>query len=89
MSSQLGISERCQIFSGGMELVPNSFLPEFNQVPARKHNRRKHKNSAYHKRIQKKWIKRFGYEQERSYFLAGGTVFAHPNTIAMIVDACV
>ena len=42
-------------------------------VPKRKHKKRRGQTAAYHRRIQKKWTKRFGMTVEQcAFFLDGG-----------------
>lgn len=62
-------------------------------VPARKHRKGRCQSEAYHRRIQKKWLKRFGTKKEKVAFmfnpaalgLPGEQSFAlHPDHMAMI-----
>lgn len=42
----------------GLPILENPLAT--NQVPARAHKRRRNQTEAYHRRVQKKWLKRFG-----------------------------
>jgi len=68
----------------GIKVTASPLVPEFSTFSNRKHNRRKG-SAAYHRRIQKKWDKRFGVRKER-YFIEMGAlgIFAHPNTIRLL-----
>lgn len=39
---------------------------------------------AYHKRLNKKLLKRFGSEKKRLFIRSGDAIFAHPNNISML-----
>ena len=47
----------------GIRVVTSQLLLE-RDVPIREHKRRRNQSPAYHKRIQKKWTKRFGVKKE-------------------------
>ena len=59
-------------------------------VPKRKHKHRRNQTERYHRRIQKKWIKRFGMRQEPCAFVidnsflggAGRSMVVHPTIMA-------
>lgn len=42
----------------GMEIVVSEFAK--TTVPVRKHKKRRNQSKAYHLRVQKKWLKRWG-----------------------------
>lgn len=44
----------------GMKIVESTMALERTNVPAREHVRRRWMADNYHRRIQKKWLKRFG-----------------------------
>jgi hypothetical protein len=46
----------------GMKVIESPFA--YMQVPNRQHKKRRWMSDAYHRRIQKKWRKRFGTHQE-------------------------
>lgn len=61
--------------------------------PNRKHKRRRWMSESYHRRIQKKWDKRFGTHQEPcAFFISPGavgmsgrdTLYVHPERMAVI-----
>lgn len=76
-------------FLSGIPVVINNYLPITMQVSVRKHKDRgelrthrffKHvrcRPSAYHKRIQKKWDKRYGMKEQPYCLVAGGRYFMH------------
>lgn len=43
----------------GLAVWQSSLLYDM-QVPARRHKKRRNQTEAYHRRVQKKWLKRFG-----------------------------
>lgn len=45
---------------GGLRLVESPMAMQSVSVPKRAHKKRRNQTEAYHRRIQKKWIKRFG-----------------------------
>ena len=47
-------------------------------VPNRKHKRRRWMSEKYHKRIQKKWTKRFGTHQEPCAILFNPSILGMP-----------
>ncbi len=62
-------------------------------VPVRKHKKRRNQTEAYHRRVQKKWVKRFGIKTEHVAFMInprivglwGAPMLAmHTNDIAML-----
>lgn len=68
-----------------IKFIPYRFLPMFDRVPVRKHElKRWMTKSNYHQRIQKKWNKRFGFKDQRSFFYSDGTVYAHPENITFV-----
>jgi hypothetical protein len=63
----------------GMKIIVNRYA--VNEVPNRKHaSRRNNGKKAYHKRVQKKWQKRFGTHSEPGCWVLGNdTVAMHPT----------
>jgi len=64
-------------------------------VPTKRHKKRRNQSAAYHRRIQKKWIKRFGTTQEKCMFVIdpvaaglsyyrGEIAVVHPEHIAIL-----
>ena len=66
----------------GMRIRLSPFLVEgYTDEPARRHKR---------KRIQKKWLKRYGYKRKidpNIYFTAEGEAIMHPDTFREFVKA--
>lgn len=77
----------------GIPIHVSDVAPESITVPVRKHKRRRGQSEAYHRRVQKKWTKRFGTKQERVMLffnpaavgLLGGPQLAiNPGAFAML-----
>ncbi len=69
----------------GMQIIENAMIPEFVQVPVKKHVAQGWMiGRKYHERIQKKWNKRYGFTNERQILSDGIRLFMHPNTAAQI-----
>jgi len=72
---------------GGIPFIGSAFLPIFSQVSIKKHNlKRWMTKSNYHNRIQKKWDKKHGLVDQRSFFFMNGQVVAHPENIKFITN---
>lgn len=83
-------------YLSGIPIVINNMLPATMPVSVRKHKDRgelrthrffKHvrcRPSAYHKRIQKKWDKRYGMKEQPYYLLMHGRYFMHQDVYAQI-----
>lgn len=61
--------------------VPDNLLER--QVPVRRHKKRANQSAAYHRRIQKKWNKRWGTKTVRSAYLL------NPGVLGLSPDAMV
>ncbi|MCP5244892.1 MAG: hypothetical protein H6937_02530 [Burkholderiales bacterium] len=59
-----GFMESWQSFSNlfGIKILRDTNCTRETKTPVRKHNKKS--NISYHKRIQKKWNKRYGFEHE-------------------------
>lgn len=68
----------------GMKIIVNELLQETFQTIARVHT--KYKDTSYHKRIQKKWIKRYGYQETPYILKSDGCLYMHPNTVKLLRD---
>lgn len=66
----------------GLQLVESPYVSEFTDVPVRKHRGRE--QTAYSRRIQKKWNKRFGVTSERQILSDGERIICHPRTAEAI-----
>ena len=69
----------------GTQLVASPLLQEFQLVRVRQHALGKN-SERYHRRIQKKWDKRFGFVEKRVWYEMPGCIMAHPNTIKLLLD---
>lgn len=52
----------------------------------RPHTSRPWMSANYHKRIQKKWRKRFGWEQRPALIHSDNRIFCHPDLFDQIVE---
>ncbi len=59
---------------GGMRVV-ESAIGTHQQVPVRRHKKRRNQTEAYHRRIQKKWTKRFGMREQPCALQVNGGQF--------------
>lgn len=48
----------------GVQIIENVMMVKDSTKPRRVHTRRRWMSAAYHLRVQKKWVKRFGYAPE-------------------------
>jgi hypothetical protein len=72
----------------GITVKASNLLMEFKYVPVRIHEPKGWMSENYHQRIQKKWIKRFGYVKKPLCVNLNGVIYTHPNNMAKI-SACV
>lgn len=49
-----------------------------NTKPVRTHKKRSNQTKAYHARVNKKWLKRFGTREAPGCWMAGNKVYMHP-----------
>lgn len=68
----------------GMKIVESPLCER--KVPAKRHKKRANQSVAYHERVQKKWVKRFGMKTERVAYMinpnAAG-LFGYPSMLAI------
>lgn len=63
----------------GLPIYFNANCLEQTNEPRRVHHERRwSRGTAYHRRIQKKWIKRFGFVMQPCMFKTPMAIFAHP-----------
>lgn len=53
-------------------------------VPRRKHIKSRSMSESYHRRVQKKWNKRYGLDYEPGAFMTADAVFAHPTIVEQL-----
>lgn len=61
-------------------------------VPVKRHKKRRNQTEAYHRRVQKKWTKRYGTKQVPAVYVIdnrvmggyGKTLVAHPSILALL-----
>ena len=80
----------------GMPIVQSALALETTNVPVRVHKQRRCMSASYHRRVQKKWTKRFGYVKQpcmwkvspRAAGLTGQDYFVvHPSLMPKIKAA--
>lgn len=70
---------------GGIPIVESDLALEATEKPAREHTFKPWMaGRAYHARIQKKWIKRFGYVMKPCIWQTQMGLIAHPTMMACI-----
>lgn len=75
---------------GGLQVQESIYATKTE--PVKPHKRRRNQREAYHRRIQKKWVKRWGTKQTPCAFLIdnaavgmrGKTLVAHPKYVAAL-----
>lgn len=73
---------------GGIEFLEDPYMPEFREVPNRVLPwKRWMMRRSYHRRVQRKWNRRFGFTEERNLVAAGRYLIGHPNTLRAISEA--
>jgi hypothetical protein len=81
MGTLFGIPVRCTPF------------PLEREVPVREHKKRRTQSASYHKRVQKKWVKRWGMKKERYALMFNPaalgmsgqpTMFLNPREMVML-----
>lgn len=55
--------------------------------PKRKHAKKDDQSESYHRRVQKKWTKRFGQILVPGMYRMGDTIIAHPEIIKKLKAA--
>ena len=85
------LKQSAPLFAGGPVRVHESPYAT-SAEPERKHKKRHNQNEAYHRRVQKKWTKRWGTKQVPCAYLinnaalggVGRTMVAHPLHMAAL-----
>lgn len=73
------------VLSGGIRVIPS--LLATNTQPRRVHKKTRSMTEAYHKRIQKKWTKRFGtWQAPGAFLLYGRVLYAHPEIVKALEE---
>lgn len=74
----------------GIKVVTSPYCQQI--VSVRQHKQRRNQSLAYHRRIQKKWTKRFGTRTEKVAYMISGSALrpdrmvVHPDHMAMLRD---
>lgn len=71
----------------GMKLVANPYLPETMDVMVKPYKLKKWQTMAHWKRMNKKWMKRYGMKTVLNIIQSGDTIIAHPKVIERIKNA--
>jgi len=70
---------------GCFNLYESPYMQEFSDEPVKSIPfKRWMRGRVYHKRLNKKLLKRFGTEKKRQFIQSGDAIFAHPNNIAIL-----
>lgn len=85
------LEQAAPLFAGGSLQVHESQYATRTE-PTRLHKKRRNQSEAYHRRVQKKWVKRWGTKQVSCAYLIdngvlglpGRTLVAHPQHIASL-----
>ncbi len=85
------LEQAAPLFAGGALQVRESQYATRTE-PTRLHKKRRNQSAAYHRRVQKKWVKRWGTKQVPCAYLIdngvlglpGRTLVAHPQHIAAL-----
>lgn len=65
----------------GMKVYRSQFVPEFTSKRVRVHARKRwDRRGTYHRRIDKKWARRYGVTRERQVLRTPQGLFMHPGT---------
>ena len=79
-----------QSMYGGIKISYNSLCLEKTEDPQKVHVKKRWMRESYHRRIQKKWIKRYGYVMRPTmYEVAGLGIVAHPSMKPLIEQAMI
>lgn len=79
----------------GMRILTSEHIPQFREEQVRKHVKSGSQRQAYHDRINKKWLKRFGVEKVPCAYIfdAGAvgmfgdkTLALHPAQLAKLLE---
>jgi hypothetical protein len=71
---------------GGTPIIGSQAMEKEQIVPKKKHIKKPWMRLRYHRRIQKKWVKRFGEESVAPVVAFGGRLFTHPDNIERIKE---
>lgn len=70
------------------EIIPTFRLIEdvncFSRVRAKIYPKRRSKNDSHFRRMDKKWLKRYGYKNVPTSYQMGNTIVAHPEIVRQI-----
>ena len=67
---------------GGIRIFCSDLLDDFKTEPVRIH--RDKGQSSYSRRVQKKWVKRFGTHEVRYFIYANNAIYCSPNNVEVI-----
>jgi len=68
----------------GFQVIADNLIPELEDEPVRRLKYKSWMTASYYYRVQKKWIKRFGYKQVRPFYRIEQKIYIHPNNVEMI-----
>lgn len=64
---------------GGVKMIITTNAVRETSAPVKKHKLKKWMSGSYHLRIQKKWVKRFGYVMEPCAYQTEVGIIIHPE----------
>ncbi len=68
----------------GLRVFESPYALETTDEPVKVHVRGRSQSKTYHRRIQKKWIKRWGYVKKPCIFKTATGLFVHPSLMAEV-----
>lgn len=72
----------------GFTLIENAYMTEFTFAQNRSVTFKPWmRKRCYHKRVNKKLLKKYGGEDKRHFIVTGNNIVAHPNTIKAIANS--
>lgn len=66
----------------GINIYKNPLCTEW--LPTKKHVKKRWMTDAYHNRIQKKWVKRFGHTEKPAAYMTPSGLICHPDIYEQI-----
>ena len=71
----------------GVDIRISPLCMRTESVPARLHKRKRSQSASYHKRVQKKWLKRFGFtrgKEKQSCYVIGNVMYVSEKVYAQL-----
>lgn len=71
----------------GIRIFQSTLCVEKTKSPLRKHEKKRWMTDSYHRRVQKKWNKRYGFVMKPVMYQTPDGIFCHPVQYARIREA--